>query len=177
MMARRLGAPGGRRHRGRPFVKSTIALSLLLFGVWLLWSGHFDVLLVSLGATSVLLVVAIVHRMGLIDEETVAMRLPLRAPSFLPWLFWEIAKANIDVARRILDPRLPIAPRMIRVKAGQKEDLGRVIYANCITLTPGTVSVNVEGDEITVHALTREAADAVRSGVMDRKVTRFEGAD
>jgi multicomponent Na+:H+ antiporter subunit E len=158
-------------------VKSTIALILVLSGVWLLWSGHLDPLLLSLGAASVLSVVAIIRRMGLMDDETAPLGLPLRAPLFLPWLFWEIVKANVDVARRITDPRLPISPRLIRVKAGQKEDLGRVIYANCITLTPGTVSVDVENAEITVHALTREAAAGIQSGVMDRKVTRFEGAD
>jgi multicomponent Na+:H+ antiporter subunit E len=64
---------------------------------------------------------------------------------------------------------------VIRVKAGQRRDLGRVIYANSITLTPGTVSIDVEGDEILVHALTREAAEGLRSGVMDRKVCEFEG--
>jgi multicomponent Na+:H+ antiporter subunit E len=81
----------------------------------------------------------------------------------------------VDVARRILDPKLPISPRLIKVKATQKRDLGRVIYANSITLTPGTVSVKMDGDEITVHALTREAAEGVETGAMDAKVTRLEG--
>ncbi len=94
---------------------------------------------------------------------------------YAPWLVWEVVKANIDVARRILTPSLPISPRMIKVKAGQQSDLGRVIYANSITLTPGTVSVDVEDDTILVHALTKEAADGVETGEMDRKVTRLEG--
>ena len=81
----------------------------------------------------------------------------------------------MDVAKRILSPRLPISPRVIRVKAGQQSDLARVIYANSITLTPGTVSLSLEGDEIEVHALTREAAEELESGKMDRRVTRTEG--
>jgi multicomponent Na+:H+ antiporter subunit E len=64
---------------------------------------------------------------------------------------------------------------LIRVKTSQRRDAGRVIYANCITLTPGTVSIDVTGDEIVVHALTREAARDLASGEMDRRVTRYEG--
>ena len=160
---------------GGPTVKLPIVLSLVLFGVWLLWSGHTDALLVTFGALSTVAVVAIAVRMRIVDEEGAPLGLPLRAVRYVPWLLWEIAKANVDVARRILSPRLSIRPTLIRVKAGQRRDLGRVIYANSITLTPGTVSIDVEGDEILVHALTREAAEGLRSGVMDRKVCEFEG--
>ena len=156
-------------------MKLPLYLTLVLFGVWLLWSGHTEPLLISLGAVSTVSVVAVCRRMGLIDEEAVPLGLPLRAPLFLPWLLWQVVKSNVDVARRILDPRLPIRPELIRVKAGQRDDLGRTIHANCITLTPGTVSVGVEGGEIIVHALTREAARGLQTGEMDRRVTRFEG--
>jgi multicomponent Na+:H+ antiporter subunit E len=156
-------------------VKLPLYLTLVLFGVWLLWSGHTEPLLISLGVVSTVSVVAVCRRMGLIDEEAVPLGLPVRAPLFLPWLLWQVVKSNVDVARRILDPRLPIRPELIRVKAGQRDDLGRTIYANSITLTPGTVSVGVEGDEIVVHALTREAAEGLQTGEMDRRVTAFEG--
>jgi len=142
---------------------------------WTLWSGYYTPLLLALGFVSVLVVVAICIRMGLVDDEGAPVELLPRLWAYLPWLMWEICKANVDVARRILDPRLPIAPRMIRVVAGQRRDLGRVIYANSITLTPGTVSVAVEGDEILVHALTAAAADGLAEGEMDRRVTRLEG--
>ena len=93
----------------------------------------------------------------------------------MPWLTWAIVKSNLDVALLILRPSLPISPRMIAVKASQSTDVGKVIYANSITLTPGTVSVDVDGDEITVHCLTREAAEDVETGAMDRRVVRVEG--
>jgi multicomponent Na+:H+ antiporter subunit E len=150
-------------------------LSLVLFGVWLLWSGHGEPLLITLGAVSTALVVIISVRMRLVDKEGMPSSLPFRAWRFLPWMFWEIAKANVDVARRILHPRLPIHPTLIRVKTSQRHEAGRVIYANCITLTPGTVSVDVEGDEIVVHALTRAAAEGLRTGKMDRMVSDYEG--
>lgn len=90
---------------------------------------------------------------------------------YIPWLIWAIIKANIDVAKRILNPRLPIAPRIVRVTGTQKTDLCRVIFANSITLTPGTVSLDLDEEDIVVHALTKEAADDVQSGDMDRRVT------
>lgn len=147
-------------------------LFLILLATWLLWSGYYTTMLITLGVISCIGVVAFVKRMGFVDHEEV---LPVKAVLYLPWLLWEIFKANLDVARRILHPALPISPRLIKVTATQKRDLGRVIYANSITLTPGTVSVEMIGDIITVHALTREAAEGVQTGEMDRKVTRLEG--
>lgn len=157
-------------------MRHIISLTVALFATWLLWSGYWDVtLLVVLGAVSCVFVVLYSLRLGLVDREGVPVQLALRLFAYGPWLAWEVAKANWDVAKRILDPRLPIRPLVIRTKASQREDLGRVIYANSITLTPGTVSLSVEGDEIVVHALTPEAAAGVESGVMDRKVCWLEG--
>jgi multicomponent Na+:H+ antiporter subunit E len=129
-------------------------------------------MLLTCGVLSIVGVLAFVARMRFTDHEEI---LPLKAFLYLPWLLWEILKANVDVAKRILSPSLPISPRLIKVRASQKRELGRVIYANSITLTPGTVSVRMEDDVITVHALTAEAADGVKTGVMDAKVTKLEG--
>ena len=94
---------------------------------------------------------------------------------YWPWILWEIFKANIGVTRVILNPKLPISPNMIQVKASQKTALGKVIYANSITLTPGTVSVDVTDDTITVHALSHDNAEELLTGEMDRRVTKMEG--
>ncbi|MEE8266481.1 MAG: Na+/H+ antiporter subunit E [Acidiferrobacterales bacterium] len=152
-----------------------ISLALVLFALWLLLSSHYVPLLIGLGALSVLLVVTIALRMGVVDREGHPIHLSPKALLYWPWLAWEIVKSNVDVARRILSPTLPISPTVIRLKASQKSELGKVIYANSITLTPGTVSIDIDGDKIEVHALTREAAQALRTGDMDRRVTRFEG--
>jgi multicomponent Na+:H+ antiporter subunit E len=89
----------------------------------------------------------------------------------------EIIKANIDVAKRIMLPSMAVTPTMIRVTASQKSDLGLVIYANSITLTPGTISVDIANGEILVHALSREGAESLLDGEMDRRVTRMAGED
>jgi len=156
-------------------VKRVVALFVLLFAVWLVWSGHYSPFLIAMGVLSSLLVAVIAHRMGVADEEGVPLEISLRALAYLPYLLLEIVKANIDVTRRILSPRLPIGPRIFRTRALQKSDLGRTIYANSITLTPGTVSIGVEEDEITVHALAREAEEGVLTDEMNRRVTRVEG--
>jgi multicomponent Na+:H+ antiporter subunit E len=152
-----------------------IGLGFATFALWLLLSGHFDPLLLSFGVASTIGVVLIALRMEVVDHEAVPLQVRFGFLGYLVWLAAEIAKSNIAVARIILNPKLPISPQMIRVKMSQKSDLGRVTYANSITLTPGTVSVEVEGDEILVHAITREMGEALAEGDMDRRVTAIEG--
>jgi multicomponent Na+:H+ antiporter subunit E len=151
-----------------------ISLGMVLFGLWLLLSGYFATLLLSLGVASVSFVVLIAHRMDVIDHEGHPIHLTLRALLFWPWLVKEIVKANIDVARAIVSRRMPIKPSVIEVKATQETELGQVIYANSITLTPGTVTIDIDKDIMIVHALTRNAAEGLESGYMDRRVTAME---
>ena len=155
---------------------NTFVLTLVLFAMWLIWSGHYhDMFLMALGLCSCLAVVFLLRRMKIIDEEGVPIQLGIRPfINYMPWLIKEIIRANWDVARRIIHPSLPIRPHMIRVKASQKEDLTRVIFANSITLTPGTVSVNMQKDEILVHTLSSEAAEFDQTGEMDRRGTGLE---
>ena len=152
-----------------------ISLGLVLFGTWLLLSGYFEPLLLSFGVASCLTVVWIAHRMDMVDREGHPIHLGLRMIGYWLWLIGEIVKSNFDVAKRIIDPKLPIQPNMFWTKASQHSDLGQVIYANSITLTPGTVSVRVTGGRILVHALTAESAASVEQGDMDRRVAALEG--
>ena len=155
--------------------RHAINLGLFLFAIWLLLSGHFTPLMLVLGVLSTLLVVLLATRADLIDRET---QLILLKPSVLLYWFWlskEIIKSNIDVARRILNPRLPISPNVFTVRAFQKTELGRVTYANSITLVPGTVAMDVDEDVITVHALTQDAAANLKRGEMNRRVCNAEG--
>ena len=154
-----------------------LSLWLICFGLWLLLSGFFDnSLLLSFGALSCALVVFVAWRVETIDPEEQPLR-PRFGPQLLwywPWLLWQVVLANVDVVKRILDPKLPIAPMLITLKPSQRSDLGRVIYANSITLTPGTVTASLSGDSLEVHALTREGADKLLAGDMDRRVAGLE---
>jgi len=153
----------------------TLGLVIALFAFWLLLSGYFEPFLLSMGVASAVAVAALGRRMEVVDAEGYPVRLSWRVLLYWPWLFKEIAKSAWDVTKIILDPRLPISPTLVRAPASQKSTVGVVTFANSITLTPGTISIDVGRGEILVHALTREGADALLEGEMDRRVTRFEG--
>jgi multicomponent Na+:H+ antiporter subunit E len=152
-------------------------LALTLFGLWLLFSGLYAPLLLALGVFSSLLVAWIAQRMGVLAPEPDAGWLrPHRCAAYFPWLAWQMAKSNADVALRILSPTKGISPRVVRVPSTQRSDLARTVYANSITLTPGTISIDVTRDEITVHALSREGAEELAGGDMGERVSALEHA-
>jgi len=144
---------------------------LLLFAFWLLLSGHFESLLLGLGVASVVLTIFLAKRMNVIDDESYPIHLSSQFLAFFVYLFREIIITNIDVAKRILKSNSKsISPQLIEIPLPQKTNLGRVIYANSITLTPGTVSVEMTEEKITVHALTKQAADDLSTGTMAKTV-------
>ena len=149
-----------------------VILGVSLSAFWLLLSGYFtSILLLSLGAVSVAVTVYLTLRMDRHDGERVALRIDLAIVRYWIWLLLEIVKSNVDVAKIILSPKMSLSARMVRDKATQTSDVGLVIYANSITLTPGTVTVDIRGDEFLVHAITQEAADGVTNGDMGDRVT------
>lgn len=152
-----------------------LSTALVLFVFWLVLSGYYTAFLITMGALSSIGVVLLARRMDLVDHEGHPIQLGWRLVFYWPWLFKEIVKSAWDVSKIILDPKLPISPTLVRVKTSQKTTVGVVTYANSITLTPGTISVEVAKGEILVHALTREGAEGLSEGEMDRRVTHFEG--
>ena len=153
-----------------------VGLWIALYAVWLLLSGLFTPFMMALGALSTTAVVAIAVRMDVVDREALPLHLTWRIIRYWPWLVWEIVKANLVVARQVLSPSLPISPTLIKVAARQQTELCQVIFANSITLTPGTISIDIVQGMITVHALTSAAAADVEAGEMNRRVAVIEGA-
>ena len=151
-----------------------IGLTFSLSAFWLLMSGHYTPLILFLGAISVGFVLYLTKRMDSLDEDTFEFKLRPAYFSYWSWLAKEIFKANLDVTKVILAPNMKLSPRILRVPTSQSSELGTVIYANSITLTPGTVSVDIEGDEIIVHALTQELMDGLTEGDMDKRVNYLE---
>lgn len=154
---------------------NSISLWVFLYAFWMLLSGHTEPLLLGFGAASCTLVVYIARRMDVIDHEGHPSHLSLKILPYWAWLCWEIVKANIDVAKVILSPKLPISPVMFKTRASQSRELGQVLYANSITLTPGTVTVGLENGILEIHALTIAGAEGVLTGEMDRKVNACKG--
>ena len=157
------------------WLRHIVSLTSLLAVTWLLLSGFYVPLILFLGVVSVALTVYISMRMDLLDFEALPFHISWRTVAlYWPWLVLEIIKANIDVIKRVLSPNLDISPVLFDTVSSQKSDLGRTIYANSITLTPGTVSVYLEPGKIQVHALSREGADGILSGEMDRRCRTLE---
>ena len=155
-------------------MQHTIILSLSLAAFWLANSGHNTALMLSLGAISITIVVYIAHRMDVVDHEAQPLHLTLKIPGYYAWLIKKIIVANLLVVKHIWLGNKSITPGFTTVTASQKTDIGKVIYANSITLTPGTVTVNLQGDQFMVHALLRESIKDLESGEMDRRVTQLE---
>jgi len=151
-----------------------IALSMFIF--WLILSGHYGLWLVGSGAVMAVSVALIARHMGFADQESHPIGLIPRGLIYWPWLLVEIVKSAWGVARIVLDPKLPISPTLVWVKATQKTAVGLTTFANSITLTPGTISVEVSSRNklLLVHGITRQTAASLADGDMDRRVTQFE---
>jgi multicomponent Na+:H+ antiporter subunit E len=131
-------------------------------------------MLLGFGVGSSALVVYLAMRMDVVDHEGLPLQLHGRFWLYAPWLMKEILVANLHVARIILSPSLPISPIVVHYRSSQKTDLGRAIYANSITLTPGTITTGIQGDDLEVHSITWVDVDGREEDEMDRRVTWVE---
>jgi multicomponent Na+:H+ antiporter subunit E len=153
----------------------SVSLFIFLVLFWLLLSGYFTAFLVSAGVGSALAAVWFARRMRVVDAEGHPVHLGPRALLYWPWLLKEIAKSAWDVSRIIVDPKLPISPTLVRFRPTQRSDVGLVLHANSITLTPGTITIEAERGDFLVHGLTRGGAMGVVGSEMDRRVSACEG--
>ena len=150
----------------------SITLFIILFGFWLLMSGYYTPLVLSLGVISCLLCVYLTIKGRFLDNETLPIYFFPRLIQYTLWLIKEILKSNIQTAKVII--MKSEEPELFSVKATQKTNEGKVTYANSITLTPGTVTTQIKNDIFEVHALTKDFGDDVRSSDMDKMVTWLE---
>ena len=150
----------------------SITLFIVLFGFWLLMSGYYTPLILSLGVISCLLCVYLTIKGKFLDNETLPIYFFPRLIQYTFWLIKEILKSNIITAKVII--MKSEEPELFSVKVSQKTNEGKVTYANSITLTPGTVTTQIKNDIFEVHALTKDFGDDVRSSDMDKMVTWLE---
>ena len=155
------------------------AVFVMLFAFWLVFSGHFDAFHISLGLICCIAVATLSY--DLLLPDTLSSRTAMIAWRFVqytPWLLYEVVVANLHVLALVLQPGR-IRPQVVRFKTGLKSDLAKVTLANSITLTPGTITMDVDDDEFYVHAVSDEAAQSVKSDDMERRVAHvfFEPRD
>ncbi len=154
-----------------------IILVLALAGLWLLLSGYFDnALLLMLGAASIAVTVWLAARARVMDGDSVPTGLMPRIFAYWWWLTGEIGKANIIVIRQALAVEPKLSPKMFTVPLPPKTTVGQATFANSITLTPGTVSVDLREDGILVHGLTEGLCDVAAITDMGERVARCEGS-
>lgn len=146
-----------------------VGLILVLAGLWLGLSGHYGPLLLSLGGGSVVLSVILAYRFDILDSESSPYGRIVHIVFYWFWLIGEILKANWTVVKACVKAELDISPALVKVRTQCLSDLSRTVFANSITLTPGTVSVEVDGDKVLVHALYEDDAGPGAFDDMDRR--------
>ncbi len=159
--------------RGEARLPAVLLLLLVLAVSWVLWSGLYKPLVLGLGAFSCVLSVYMAHRMGFFRHQAIVTLLP-RLPGYWWWLLREIVASSVEVARLILKPSLPISPTVVELQAETQSEVGLVILGNSITLSPGTVTLDVHEGQLLVHCLTSESAGALQDGEANRRAAQLE---
>ncbi|MDC0715470.1 Na+/H+ antiporter subunit E [Nannocystis sp. bb15-2] len=153
-----------------------LSLVILLAGYWALLSGQFhNGFLITCGVLCIAFVCWMASRMGLIDDEGAPARYYVGLLLYVPYIAWQVILANWDVLKRIWSSELAIDPRLTRIRHGTRAGFVTVTYANSITLTPGTVTMEVTETEMLVLSLTKEGEDGLIDGDMERRCKRLEG--
>lgn len=147
----------------------------LLSVFWLLLSGFFQPLLLSFGVISVVLVLIVLKRMDDVDEEPRIVSSGHQIFHYLIWLFGQIMLSSVEVTKLIWGPNVKLSPTLATISANKVLPNNRVLYANSITLTPGTLCVDLVKDEVKVHALNRSSIDELKQGEMEKKITSIWG--
>lgn len=154
-------------------MKEFMTLALLIVS-WLLWSGHFEPLMLSFGLISCGFVYYLLHQLEVIQLNPGTAKLLAKLPGYLPWLFWQILLSNLAVAKVLWRRDMKLSPAVEQVRATQNSNLGLVVYANSVTLTPGTLSVDAQRGSVLVHALEAQSFEGEGFQDMDERVTALE---
>lgn len=139
---------------------------------WLALSGHYTVLLLSLGAFSAVLVGLLARRAG-VDHSDLTVRRIVRLPWYFAWLSAQVLRSAAEVARLAWGHRTELHPVVELVPMPAMSSLSQAAYANSITFTPGTLALDVHDDYIRVHALQARSLESLRRGDMARRVLSF----
>ncbi|MDY0069257.1 MAG: Na+/H+ antiporter subunit E [Porticoccaceae bacterium] len=146
------------------------SLFVVCVALWLLLSGQSKPLLLGLGLASVVLTLFVALRMEILDHESHPLALSPKLVVYWIWLAGQVVLSSLAVSLAVLAPRGRVAPATARIATGERSDIGHTIFANSITLTPGTVSMAVEDGFIEVHSLNGENIASLQQGEMLRRI-------
>jgi multicomponent Na+:H+ antiporter subunit E len=167
---------GSGSHKLNP--SAFLATFIILLALWLVLSGHYDAFHVTLGLICCALVSFFSYDL-LFPAFQWGRNLAIlfRFMAYLPWLFYQIILSNLHVARMVLHPQMPIDPAIVEFKTKLKSSLSQTTLANSITLTPGTITVDIRDGKYYVHALTKKVAADLLSGEMENRVASIYDED
>lgn len=148
-----------------------LTLAITLF--WLLLSWHFTTFVLSCGVASIALTMYLALRMRVVDEESIPIHISAYILWYWVWLGKEVITSTWDVTWHIWNPRKRVHPRVVTIEAIPQTSFGLMLYANSMTLTPGTVCLDVSDKSIKAHALTENAAATLEGGGMGARIRRL----
>ena len=151
-------------------------LAVILSLAWLAWSGYFKPLLLILGAVSVALTLYLAVRTNFFEHTSGLLAMSRRLPGYWLWLLMQIVRSSFDVAKIVLSPSLPVSPSIVRLKCPREEVLPQAILGNSITLSPGTITIDIDEQEVLVHCLSEAGAVDVESGELLQRIRELEAA-
>lgn len=153
-------------------LKAYLISVLILLGLWLLLAGVAGDEIIIAALVAVILSLVFAGRLRMLGDLRLGPRALIAIPQFIIVFLIELVKSTLDVARRVVSPSLPINPGIVRVKTRLKSPIGRIILANSITLTPGTMTVETAGEDFYIHwiDITTEDVDSATAQI----VSKFE---
>ncbi|OHD65609.1 MAG: hypothetical protein A2176_13255 [Spirochaetes bacterium RBG_13_51_14] len=158
----------------RAVLQNVMATFVILFGFWVVLSGKFDLFHLTLGFICSLVISMLTHNLLFANVRVGDIKLTIiRFVRYLPWLIYQIFVSNFYVAYLVLSPKMPINPQIIRFKTKLESDISWVVLANSITLTPGTITMDIKDGEFYVHALAKKVADDLNAGEMEDRVAHI----
>lgn len=156
--------------------KNIIIMFFLLLFFWSIIDGKLTVESIILGSSASILIIYLNKDILFTSSDggPVTIRFLWHFTTLIAILIVEIVKSNINVAKIVLNPKMPIEPSFVRVPVRFKKDFNKVLYGNVVTLTPGTLTVDIVDDEYIIHALTKEAAEGLVESELENHVLRLE---
>lgn len=145
-------------------IRNVVNLFVLLFLIWMLLTGTLELTSLLLGlALAVVLALIFGKNSSVFGRLRFTPKMFAYTLLYLVEFIWQMVKSNIDVALRVINPKLPINPGIVKVKTRLKSPMGRMILANTITLTPGTLTIEIKDDEFYIHWIDVKTLDAEKA--------------
>ncbi|PLX05965.1 MAG: hypothetical protein C0596_15835 [Marinilabiliales bacterium] len=154
-------------------IKSFFIITIVLFSIWILLNNSLDPVLLIIGAgVSILIALLFCTKCSVFSQIKLSPKSLFFSIAYIFVFIIELIKSNLDVAYRVISPKLPINPGIVKVKTVLNTEIGLMILANSITLTPGTLSVDIRDEFIYVHWIDVEGKDI--DTATDAIVKKFE---